>query len=782
MLREVKFRPDQKIVDTDLNNIEAFARQTFDALVANAISSQRYFTGFAITKTGQTEITVAPGHFWQGGPVFVQSVSGVFNMLTGGSWMPVVTKRKIAVVTWGTTDDVDLQDRTFVISDDGQTEPQSVAMERLRQARIGIVAGVEGPDPQKPTLDAGVIPIGWVTLSTSGVVDGSIEMAEAYRLPSVESLFQKITEFASWRAQIGQILDTILSELARIQAALPPNLIDFLRGLEQRIQDLEANARIPADTVETFVDRFVTSLYSDPEAAGYAARIDNGLQFPLGTETLGALALADPLDPKVKTVGNIMLPAWSTEGVRLEITGGDGALSINQYTTKTVGRVQKMLSRTVTSYGPWWTIMNTPANQQPPSSTFLANADIPLSGGELDAFIAAARRVSAGGSEYFEFRRDGGEVYSFAIMNPKVPGADPNWAGFSIRQVRKTKVEEPYYDLVTKDATVSGSQVAQTFLSASNGWLTSVGVEFDQVANSGDVHLFIVETQGGKPVLDRVISRGTVTAANLKAGLVRFPLEPVFTKGGRSYAVMLVSSGNHFLKVRSGNKYVSGAAFYLSDSDEWAPVQNSGDICLKLNYAQFDKTRIEVLMGPLSRVGGMDSIRITAAQFEPEGTNLTFEVQRAGKWYQISEGEFDALSGDPTLVNLRIVFSGTRDLMPGIDMTQTEYALGKSATALTHFSSSIELDSATNEVQVHCFVKGWRDDLHTLDVDLILPDPLTVNADSSQVILDPEDPTSVKIVFSFTLTADDEFVVKIIGATSDATKPFVVTSRMVFAF
>ena len=69
-------------------------------------------------------------------------------------------------------------------------------------------------------------------------------------------------------------------------------------------------------------------------------------------------------------------------------------------------------------------------------------------------------------------------------------------------------------------------------------------------------------------------------------------------------------------------------------------------------------------------------MKITAAQWEPQGTFLTFEAQRGGLWYQLSEGEYDALSGNPTLVPLRMVFNGTRDLMPGIDMNQTEVEIG----------------------------------------------------------------------------------------------------------
>lgn len=783
MQREVIFRDDQKIVTADLNNLSTFPRQSFDALVENAVSSLRYFTGFAVTATGATEVTVAPGHYWSGGPVYVRSDATVFNMLTGGSYMPVVTQRIVAVTVWGETIDTDVQDRSFVIDDDGNTEPNSVAMERLRYARLSLVPGAESPAPQKPSLDAGVIPVAWVRLTTSGIA--SIEMADDYRLPSVENLKQMVSAIEAWRNDIGQILDTILSELARTQAAIPPDHSEFLLSLLRRIEALEAAARTPATSVQSFIDRFMSEFDSDVEAAGYAARIDGGLRFPGGSPERGALALNNPLDPKVRTVGNIMLPAWSGERTRLSIGPGDAALSISQYTSQTVERVQKMLSRTVTKYGSFWSIMGAGHEQLPPRRSMLHDGEL-LSGDEYDRLIAQIRNANWSGrkTQRFTFKRDGGELYTFDVNTAPGLTNPASWAfgEYQVRNVATVVVEEPYWDTVTKDATVTGSQVAQTFINASNGWLTSVDVEFAQVDTVGDVHLFLVETRGGKPLKNSVISRGVVSVANLSVGTVNFAIDPVYTSGGKTYAAMLVSTGNHHVRVRTGDKYVSGAAYYLSDTGEWLPVQNSGDICLAFNYAQFDQTRVEVLLEPLTREGGIGEIMITAAQFEPEGTKLTFETQRAGKWYQISEGEFEALSGYPTLVNLRIVFTGTRDLMPGIDMSQTEFELGKAEGALVHFSKAHEPDSSTDEVHVHYYVSGWDPGIHSIDCDLILPGPSTEEPDSSVVILDPEDETRAVVKFVFTPTAATEYVVKTMGTTSKVEFPFVVDTRMDFAF
>jgi len=781
-MRDVIFRNDQKIVSGDLNNVFVFAKQFYDALVANAITNQRYFSGFEVTKTGQTEITVAAGHYWGGGPVFVRSDATAFNLLTGGAYMPVTTRRIIAVVAYGDTIETDTQERSFVIDDQGNTEPQSVAMERLRYARLALVAGTEGPSPQKPTLDAGVIPVAWLTLTTSGVLDGSIEMAETYRLPSVESLYQRANEFAAWRAAIGQILDSIQSEIARIQAALPPNLSDVLMAMLARIEALEARLTVPAGNTpadERFVDRFLSERDSDTEAVGYAAVVDNGLRFPAGVPTRVAIELNNPVDPKVKKIGNLILPAFSGETLRLSIDNPDGMLSISQYQSQLTTRVQKMLTRTVTKA--LGNIVVRTANPATPSLKGLFSR-VDITRPEYERFVEQVRAMdfTQQMSTKFTFKRDGGEVYDVHVTH-FMGGPDITWSTIGISE--KAVVQEPYWEVVTKPAVFTGSQVAQTFWNATNGWLTAVGIRFGQVGGAGNVNVLITEMQGNKPAKTTIVGRGVINVANLHTnGPIRCELEePVFTKGGRTYAVILLTTGSHFVRVRSGDKYGFGTAFHLDDNGEWQPVQNSGDLSIDLWYAQFAQTRIEVQMESLSRVGGISDLKITAATWEPEGTNLTWETQRAGKWYQISEGEYEALATNPVLVNLRMVFTGSRDLMPGVDLAQTEAELGLTTDEFTHFSVDHELGANADEVHVVYEVEGWDEAEHDLTARLIIS-ASPVAADSSVVELDPEDTTRARITFVFTPSAMDTYAIETVGETTDETNQFVVVKRTDFAF
>lgn len=785
MQRKVIFRDFQKMVTSDLNNISGFTQETFDAVVSNAVSSLRYYTGFAVTKTGQTEITVAPGHYWGGGPIFVRAEPTVFNLLTGGKYMPNATKTIVAVVVNGETIDTDMQSRSFKQNQEGQTMPETVAMERLRYARVSLVPGIENPSPNRPTLDVGVIPIAWVTLTTAGVE--RVEMDEGYLLPSIESLNQLIDDINTWRSDIGQLINTILSELVRIQAAIPPDNTALILELIRRVGELENLAKQPPSALQTFIDRFGSLQDSDTAYAGYDAIVEDGLRFPRGTPSYSAIALNNPLDSRIKVTNNIMTPALTGTAARITIDNPDGALSISQYTPQITERVQKTISREVITYETAAHFIVSPATGRLDHSVgtvYDALRQTGMTTAQVSAWLETMYDaillldVKMTKAQKFQFRGPDGDTYDVSVIGTSV-GFKATIKGLA----KKSTVEETYWEEVTRDATATGSQVCQTFLNATNGWLSQVETHFDQVGTAADVQVFVVETRGDKPVNHAVLSRGTVPVASLQSnGKIKCQVEPVYLQGGRSYAVIWVTQGNHFLKVRSGNKYPTGAAFYLNELGEWLPVQNSGDICMSLYFMAFAQTRVEVQMQPLTREGGIAGIRINAAQHVPEGTSILWEIQRAGRYYQISEGEIGALDGNPTLVNLRAVFVGTRDLMPAIDMSQTEIELLGPVANLTHFSKERTLSAATSSIQVHYDILGYNKNEHTIGCSLVLAGGATETADSLTVTPDPQDSTSARVVAVFTPSAITSYRVKTTGNRGAATTGFVSTERRDFPF
>ncbi|MBX3506847.1 MAG: hypothetical protein KF895_15310, partial [Parvibaculum sp.] len=170
MLRQRNFDNDLILVTDDLVKPQEFTRETIDALVQNAVSHLRYYTGFSAFRTGAAEVTVSAGHYWAGGPVFGRADVTVFDLLQGGTYIPPVTRRYVAIVTYGETVPDAQTERLYETDDQGTKEPRPFHQETARVARLSLVSGAQAPDPQKPTLDASVIPVAWILLNNEGVV------------------------------------------------------------------------------------------------------------------------------------------------------------------------------------------------------------------------------------------------------------------------------------------------------------------------------------------------------------------------------------------------------------------------------------------------------------------------------------------------------------------------------------------------------------------------------------------------------------------------------------
>ena len=198
MERNVIYRDRQELQSADLNNMQDFARTSMDHIVRDAVESGKAYSGFSATKTAATEITLSAGRLYAGGAVYARGediIVDLFNVL------PLVTRKRVAIVSFGQEVETDIQPRDFLIdAQTGTTEPQSVAMESLRRAEISTVAGTEGPDPSYPATDANVTVIAYVLLDTTGVV--AIEQWQATQLPNLRNVANRTIALERWRGQI----------------------------------------------------------------------------------------------------------------------------------------------------------------------------------------------------------------------------------------------------------------------------------------------------------------------------------------------------------------------------------------------------------------------------------------------------------------------------------------------------------------------------------------------------------------------------------------------------
>ena len=98
MQEKVIFRDRQEIQAKDLNNAQAFAADTIKAVVNDGLTDERRFTGFGVSSSSATDITVEAGRLYSEGQVYARKEATDFSLFT---YLPVATKRVLALAVWG---------------------------------------------------------------------------------------------------------------------------------------------------------------------------------------------------------------------------------------------------------------------------------------------------------------------------------------------------------------------------------------------------------------------------------------------------------------------------------------------------------------------------------------------------------------------------------------------------------------------------------------------------------------------------------------------------------
>ena len=126
MEKQVVFRDRQELQSTDLNNIQSYAADSLQHLTQDAISKSLHFTGGLVSAASAAEVTVASLRFYNDGKVYVSEQEQTLNLF---QYLPLVTKKCVAVVLWGQETDTLVEPRDFLIDlTTGATQPQAVAM------------------------------------------------------------------------------------------------------------------------------------------------------------------------------------------------------------------------------------------------------------------------------------------------------------------------------------------------------------------------------------------------------------------------------------------------------------------------------------------------------------------------------------------------------------------------------------------------------------------------------------------------------------------------------
>ena len=747
MEKQVIYRDRQEITVDDLNNAQTFADDAQRHIIADAITGERQFVGLVVTKKSATEIEVSAGRLWEGATGCVYElaqplVQSLFNML------PLSDEKWLAVTVFGVTKDEHIQPRDFLIdTQTGQTQPEAVAVERHRVVTTHIASGLESPTPQKPEPPTGYTLIAHVRLTPSGIEE--IILNEKGVLPRLDRVAAQVWDIQRWRAQISPRVDTLTTDVAGLQAALRGSgQQQQYRELAAALARLQEQMSLPDGYGNFSADYFYNDSESDIEHAEYHARTDRGLRMPWEALSDKALRFANPYEKAVKAHNGVILPAYR-DVVRLETNNHTGSIPIASYQYQTIEYTEGLMTHARTTYGTETVYV-------------MGNALV-----DRYAYDAATNIYTDANGKKWQVK---GTPYYRPTAHPV--GGDR----VILIEVIEETYEEPYVYAAEKTHQINGAQIAQTFLNAQNGYMTGVGLWFAKFDRSAPITVLITETALGQPDLSRVVGVGNIDATQFDSAtsdvVARF-VDPIYLQGGKRYAIVLITAGDHEVHIVSGAEYAQGTLFEAIDG-VYFQGDNTRDLRMKLYFAHFDSARTVVNLEPLELAGGITHIDLKVQGVIPDGCELHYEYQINGRWIAIAEGTAENLANLPPLLPVRMVFIGTSDLMPCIGTT-SQIRVSRPAKAFHHFSTQRTLADAKDLIEVQVLATGFNDAIHALELYLLIDGNRVIPAS----ITDKQEPDGMRRIARFELVAPtDTYSIELKGTTSTARECFHVAQRI----
>lgn len=771
-MKLVKFRAKQQVKYYDLTNAQEYNRRHLDKVVLDTIEPGAAYAGFVATKTAATEVTLTPGRLYKSAEVNGDPRGIVYSrdddiVLDLFNRLPLVTKKRVAIVAWGSNVDTDVEPRSFKVSIDPPTyQTDDVSMTEVRYANINDIPGTEAADPPYPTVDSIYTVIAYVLLDTSGVV--SVEQVTTTQVSNLRNVNNRLSALEVWRALIGARVDSLATDLAAILARLSDfvtqsdfaALIRRVAALEDRVTTVENKLSTVTEFVGYWFDWFLNGDGTDDAHATYAARVEEGIRFPTAAaSTPAALSLLNPSNPDVNVASGFMLPKWS-DVKRLFTAGYTSEVNISAYTFATTDIVELTRTRTRLRYGP--------------ERTICTNAQEWMSGTK----DWAAGTFTFNGETFLVLNAD-------ELQQHLANGGIPTRFMIRIAQVWVDTYEEPYWDRVTVESSVAGAMVAQTFLWSQDAYLSALGFYFSRVGSTGDVTVLLTETMLGQPDMTRVLSKTTLlrtaiatTGGSGAGGLpavveTKHTIPPKYLKGGRRYAVVLVTAGEHYVAASNVDNAVMNGTMFRSTDGGYFLGDLASDMKLDIYAARFLKNRISVEFNEFELSGGARDIDIIAEKSLPPSTTIVWETYLAGVWQPLAFEGAD-LTSLPAVVRLRATISGTLDLMPGIGLTNSQVTLSRGATAFTWFSDEKTPSTAAEAIKVVALLEDFVEANHDCTATILRGVGETVEAaDATEDVVLSNG--STQRTWSFTLDASaSTYRVKIVGAAASAAAPYHV--------
>lgn len=750
MEKRVIFRDYQEQQAQDHNDLQAFTRATTDHITYDAVTKTRRYAGFGVIKSSQAEIQIAPGRFYDVlGAMFHRDTTLVQSMLT---YLPAVASRKVLVSVYGVENESDIEERDFLVDvDTGRTEPDAVATTASRDAVLTLSQGAESTDPQPPAIPIGHAAIAYITLDPIQVT--LVEMLPDFAVLSTEDLDIRTDDLEAFRDQIGPRVTALASDLAALQALLKDkgNQVDVTM-IYRDLGELKTKAGLPATYSQYGADYFINptqdSDTTDAQSLGYDANVEMGARFPAANADIFEMSLFSANDPNAAFSGGLLLPKF-TNAVAIAITAYHDDLGIAQYGYQTFALVQNTITVSRLRYGGGYTqctngvVFGTQTGEAAP--TWLPN---------FQTYETVDTTHNQGAH----------------VMNQIDYWWHDSWT-------------ETYWSLKTINHTVTGAQVAQTFLNANDMWATQISFYITAKAAAENIIINLCETVNGQPDINAIILHQVYDQASIRIGWNDMLIIPTFLERGKRYGLIFTSNANHRIGMAFGQRAVEGTFFFSTDGAYFLGDLTK-DMLMKIWAAKFISPQSTIEFAPINLDGGLRDIDISASTVVPSSTDLIYEIRPngTGDWEPLTPENLTALNGAPPLIQFRGRFIGTRDVQPGVMLTGSRVYVQRPKLAFKHISLQQTLAIASTSIFVRCTLERFDDTPHDFTCQLhVSTSPATINpSTTTDEVLD----TNLKRInrtFHFTIPSNTHFTIMMTAATNSPANLFHVAERLFWA-
>ncbi len=747
MEQVVIFRDWQEQQAQDHNDLQAFARTSLDHLVNDAVTASRRYAGFAAAKTTQTEVQVQPGRFYDStGAVYHRDTVTTQSMV---SYLAAAAKRIVTISVYGNETETEVEERDFLVDvTTGRTEPDSVSTVKSRDAVLVFTQGAESADPQPPAIPINQCAIAQVVLDTIQVV--SVTMLTDNAVTSTEGLGQRVDVIEEFDLQIGPRVTSLASDLAALanQVKNGAQNLDLVR-IMQNLAEVTAKVNFPYNHLDYGADYFLNEDNSDATNAlllGYDALVENGVRFAAANADQFEISLFSANDPNAALQNGLLLPAYTSE-VKLTVSDYHDDLGIAQYGYQTYTLMQQKMKVERLRYGGSYAVCSNGVQWQTATGA-VAPTWLPD--------FSTYETVQATGNN--------GDPWHLITYYDYV--WHDSWT-------------EDYWALQTVDHTITGAQVAQSFLVANDTWATRLGFYITSKAANENIIISLCEVTNGMPDLNKCILHQVYDQASIVIGWNRMDIVPTFLSRGKRYAMVFTSNANHRIGMAYGQKYLDGTFFYSTDGAYFL-----GDLMKDMLFevwgAKFNASQVTIEFAPINLDGGLRNIDIAAGTVVPDSCQLIYEMRPngTGDWQPLTVSNVDALNGAPPLCQFRARFVGTRDVQAGLLLTGSRVYVWRPKIAFKHVSKAITLGAASTHIYVRAVLERFDDTPHDLDCKLRISGADVNHTGSvTDEILDPV-LKRIARTFYFNPASTTTFEVELIGTSNSPASMFHVAERL----